>query len=92
MCHQVPGKILHHKQELTPDNITDPDITLGFDNLMYVCHGCHDQIHGNVSRMPERMTRYAFDYNGNPIPLSDNTRVPPVKNQSKSGAPHRPPT
>ena len=76
-CHEVPGKILHHKVELSPENINNPDITLGFDNLMYVCHNCHDQIHGNVSQMPQRMTRYVFDCSGNPIPLSDNKVLPP---------------
>lgn len=70
-CHQVPGKILHHKVELSPDNITDPDITLGHGNLMYVCHNCHNEIHGGKADMPERMTRYCFDSFGNPVPMSD---------------------
>ena len=30
-CHEVPGYIVHHKIELTPDNINDPDIALGFN-------------------------------------------------------------
>ncbi len=25
-CHEAPGYIVHHKIELTPDNINDPDI------------------------------------------------------------------
>ena len=43
---QEPGYILHHKIELTPDNINDPDITLNHDNLQYLCLDCHNRIHG----------------------------------------------
>ena len=41
----VPAKIVHHKIELTPDNITNPDITLNFNNLEAVCRECHSDIH-----------------------------------------------
>ena len=40
-----PGKILHHIVELSPENIADPDITLGWDNLIYVCKDCHEREH-----------------------------------------------
>lgn len=43
----TPAEIVHHKIELTPDNIDNPKITLGFDNLEAVCRECHAQIHGN---------------------------------------------
>lgn len=39
------GEIVHHKVWLTPENINDPTITLGWDNLMLVCRDCHAQIH-----------------------------------------------
>lgn len=45
-CKQ-PGYIVHHKKELTPDNITDADIALGLDNLRYLCFRCHDNEHSN---------------------------------------------
>jgi hypothetical protein len=41
----VPAEIVHHKIELTPDNITNPDITLNFNNLEAVCRECHSDIH-----------------------------------------------
>lgn len=41
----VPGYIVHHKCYLTPENITDPSITLNFDNLEYLCHDCHNKEH-----------------------------------------------
>ena len=49
-CHEVPGYIVHHKIELTPDNINDPNITLEFENLKYDCHICHNAEHGKGSK------------------------------------------
>lgn len=45
----TPGLILHHKIELTPDNMDDPNITLNHDNLIYVCQKCHNAIHHNYN-------------------------------------------
>ena len=39
------GDIVHHKIELTPDNINDPSITLNFDNLELLCRQCHAERH-----------------------------------------------
>ena len=41
-CGQ-PGEEVHHKIELTPENISDPSITLNWDNLQLLCHSCHDK-------------------------------------------------
>lgn len=41
----TPAEIVHHKIELTPDNIDNPLITLNSDNLEAVCRECHAQIH-----------------------------------------------
>lgn len=41
----VPAEIVHHKIELTPININNPDITLNFNNLEAVCRECHADIH-----------------------------------------------
>lgn len=43
-CHK-PGKIVHHKIHLTPENITDPAICLGFENLECLCQDCHNREH-----------------------------------------------
>lgn len=36
---------LHHKEELTPDNYMDYDISLNEDNIMQIHRGCHNKIH-----------------------------------------------
>lgn len=42
MCHRNLGYIVDHIKELTPDNITDPEISLNHSNLQYLCHDCHN--------------------------------------------------
>lgn len=37
----TPGEIVHHKEYLTPENINDPDIAYGDDNLELLCRECH---------------------------------------------------
>ena len=56
----VPGEIVHHKVELTPNNINNPAVTLSFDNLQLVCRECHAKLH-------ENRRRYYIDDNGNCI-------------------------
>lgn len=49
----VPGYIVHHKIELTPENVTDPAVSLSYDNLEYLCQECHNKEHfseNNVKR------------------------------------------
>jgi len=58
----VPGNILHHKEYITPDNITDAYLTLGWDNLMYVCTECHNHIH--YSYLDNIREDVMFDSNG----------------------------
>ena len=41
-----PGQIVHHIEPLTPQNINDERIALGFDNLELVCRECHAAKHG----------------------------------------------
>lgn len=41
----TPGYIVHHKIELTPQNISDPNISLSHKNLCYLCHDCHNKEH-----------------------------------------------
>ena len=54
----VPGVIVHHKIYITPDNITDPNIVLNFENLELVCRDCHADIHQRKER------RYKVDEMG----------------------------
>ena len=41
----VPAMEVHHIKPITPQNISDPAITLNFDNLMALCEPCHDEQH-----------------------------------------------
>lgn len=66
-CHEVPGYIVHHKIHLSPENINDPDISLGFGNLKYDCQACHNAEHGAADI--QGLVQYSFDNQGNPVPL-----------------------
>ena len=54
---------VHHKIELTPQNITDPSITLNWANLVLLCKDCHDAEHSQ--------SRYQIDANGELIIKGD---------------------
>ena len=69
ICRERPGVIVHHKIHLTADNIKDSDISLSHSNLQFVCHYCHDIIHGNAQRKVEGLTSLRFDENGQPVPV-----------------------
>lgn len=60
MCKAELGYIVDHKEELTPDNINDPYITLHYRNFQYLCLACHNTKHFGK---PEEK-RYVFDSNG----------------------------
>ena len=40
-----PCEIVHHKIELTPENIDNPEITLNYNNLELLCRQCHAEAH-----------------------------------------------
>lgn len=50
-----PGIIVHHKKELTPENINDPAVALSFDNLELLCDEHHNRQHKAKAK------RYTFD-------------------------------
>jgi len=53
---------VHHIQELAPDNINDANIALNPDNLVALCHSCHDKItKGFTGDIQEE---YVFDDEG----------------------------
>ena len=58
----TPGKVVHHRCHITPENITDPTVTLNWDNLKLVCQDCHAKEHKDVSG------RYWFDDSGRIVP------------------------
>ena len=63
----VPAIIVHHKIHLTPENINDPLITLGFDNLECVCRDCHALAHPEIYRGEASPSRVLFDDDGNVV-------------------------
>lgn len=75
MCERCdkPGYIVHHKIKLMPSNINDPNITLNFNNLEYLCLACHNEDELNEHSSKEHIKqRYFFDSNGNVIPIVED--------------------
>ena len=56
------GEIVHHKNHVTHETITDPNVLLNPDNLMLLCRDCHALMH-----KPEK--RYKVDELGRIIVL-----------------------
>lgn len=65
-CGNRPGYIVHHKEELTEENISNTNISLNFENFKYDCKFCHDREEGHFIK--EKETRCGFDANGMPLP------------------------
>lgn len=57
-----PGEIVHHKEHLTPENIRNPAIALGEDNLELLCRDCHGIEHATN---PPTGAGLMFDEKGN---------------------------
>ena len=55
------GEIVHHKIHLTPENISDPAVTLSWDNLELLCRDCHGAEHQKIER------RYMVDDQGHVV-------------------------
>lgn len=65
-CRANRAEEVHHKIELTPENINDPMIALNPDNLVALCHSCHDKITKGFTG--DIIEGYVFDDNGQVIP------------------------
>lgn len=55
----VPGEIVHHLEELTPENINDPAVAMAWSNLRLVCRNHHAVWHKQ-----KRNRRYTVDASG----------------------------
>lgn len=51
---------VHHKIELTPDNVCDVAISLNPENVMVVHNGCHDVIHGRFGHPKQKEVYIVF--------------------------------
>lgn len=58
----TPAEEVHHLAPISPSNISDPNITLNFDNLLAVCREHHRRRHGEKER------RYTIDEWGRVTP------------------------
>ena len=56
------GEIVHHREHLTPENISNPVIALGEDNLELLCRNCHTLAHAGELPVDSRLM---FDEEGN---------------------------
>lgn len=70
------AEVCHHKRYLTAQNITDPYITLSFDNLEALCKDCHGKEH-----MLKNNLTY-FDDAGNVERVKDSGAIADFKKQS----------
>ena len=61
-----PGSIVHHIIWLTPENINDPLIAFGEDNLELVCEKCHGAEHEGELSTDSDLT---FDESGDLVPI-----------------------
>jgi 5-methylcytosine-specific restriction endonuclease McrA len=59
------GDEVHHKIYLTPQNINDPEITLGWDNLELLCHECHTREHKREHKREYEALRDDVTFDGN---------------------------
>jgi len=60
----APGEIVHHREHLTPENISNPAIALGEDNLELLCRECHSLAHAGELPTDSALT---FDEDGNVV-------------------------
>lgn len=58
------GEIVHHKEHLTPENISNPEIALGESNLELLCRECHALAHAGELATDSGLT---FDEDGNVV-------------------------
>lgn len=64
----VPGKIVHHKKYITPENINNSRITLSFSNLELLCEDCHNKEHKR-----KKNCRYTFAADGSLLPPEETS-------------------
>lgn len=72
------AEVCHHKKYLTQYNITDPYISLSFDNLEALCKDCHGKEH-----MLKNNLTY-FDEAGNVERVKDSGAIADFKKQSQA--------
>ncbi|HBV97767.1 MAG: hypothetical protein JL50_03000 [Peptococcaceae bacterium BICA1-7] len=63
-CHELVLKVkditVHHKIELTPENVQDTSISLNPANVLIVCHECHNKVHNRFGYKPSKGVYIVF--------------------------------
>lgn len=59
----TPGEIVHHKIEIDPVTVNNPEQSLNFDNLELLCRKCHAEKHKRYNKG----RRYTIGSNGEVI-------------------------
>lgn len=59
-----PGRHVHHKIRLTAANITNPDVTLNWNNLELLCEECHEEEHSASHTHQSHGRRYSVGADG----------------------------
>jgi len=69
ICERCGGaaSITHHKKYITPENISNPEVTLNWDNFESLCQDCHNREHMTSEATANGIK---FDANGNLIYVS----------------------
>lgn len=69
-CREAKGQIVHHRIELTAENITEPEIALNHELLEYLCLECHNKEPGHFGAFYKSgsvTARCVFDENGDVV-------------------------
>lgn len=69
-----PGEIVHHRIEIDPVTINNPEVALNWNNLELLCRDCHAEVHDKR----KRGRRYKIFPNGEIIVDADDVKTPPV--------------
>lgn len=69
----TPGEIVHHLNHITPETVSNPNVTLSFDNLELLCRRCHaeehPEIYANNPALHKSKRRYRVYADGTVTPL-----------------------
>lgn len=66
-----PAVIVHHKVALTPENVSDLNVSLSWNNLQALCRKCHAEVHEEMY-MARTGRRYKIDELGRVYIQDDN--------------------
>ena len=68
VCERCGGvaRVVHHKRYITPQNISDPYVTLDWNNLEALCMDCHNAEHNGGTICAKGLK---FDKDGNVIKI-----------------------